>query len=198
MAKRNVQTIAALVAAIVFIAVIYLLYTGKWCISSSSSDEGYSACAQHPFGNQPAPGSFPSDVHIAKLRKMAASNPAGQFLFNVLMGNGNNGNPGLPQFGLLFCVYTPRMFTGCDDVRPQLANMKLSSDRAKMVMSKLLRSMNNLVNFYYQNGISDPCNRMNLFVQHVQPIRNYISQISSALANLIPMTVTGEVSLSSQ
>lgn len=192
MAKRNVQTMVALVAAIVFIAVIYLVYTGKWCISTSPSDEGYSGCAP-PYGNQPAPGSFPSDVHIQELRKLAASNPAGQFLFNVLMGNGNNGNPGLPQFGLLFCVYTPRMFTGCEDVRPHLAHMTLTSDRAKALMSKLLRAMNNLANFYYQNGISDPCNRMNLFVQHVQPIRNFIAQISSSLADLIPMTVTGEV-----
>lgn len=190
MGKRKDYLLIAVISAIVLAAVLYILYTRKWC--SPESSESY----EYQDFNPPCPGTFPTSVDIEKLRVLAVKTPAGKLLFNVLMGNGNNCDPSLPQYGLLFCAYTPKMFSGVNDVRHVLSTLSLKSPKAKQVMSSLLNSMNNLVRFYKMNGISDPCNRMNLFVQHVQPIKNFVQSISGSLANLIKLSVTGEVSLS--
>lgn len=195
MGKRQDYLLIAIISAVVLGAVVYILYTRKWCSSGSSESYEYQEF-QPMYGNPPCPGTFPNSVDVEKLRVLAGKTPAGKLLFNILMGNGNNCDPSLPQYGLLFCAYTPKMFSGANDARHVLSTLSLKSAKAKQVMSILLNTMNNLVRFYKMNGISDPCNRMNLFVQHVQPIKNFVQSISSNLANLIKLSVTGEVSLS--
>lgn len=150
---------------------------------------------QQVYGQMPVRASLPEWIDLKQLRTIADSNKAANFLYNVMIGDGNNGNPSLPSYGFLFCVYTPKMFSGNNDVRKLLRAMKVTSIRAKIVMDLLLVSMDGLVRFYDENGISNPCDKFNLFVQHVQPIKTYIYLIAAFLADLIPLTQSGEITL---
>lgn len=158
------------------------------CACSKKSSESYKKFT-------PVKQSFPYGMDLKKLAEIAKQNETAAFLYQVLLGDGNNGDPNLPSYGLLFCLYTPRMFTGATDVRPLLANLQTTTYRAELVRNMAVSSMNALDQYFRANGISNPCDRMNLFVHQVQPIRNYNKMISAFVADLIPMTLTGEISI---
>lgn len=177
---------------VVVVALFFIIVTivGKSCTESYECNPP--KAYDEVQGVKGVPHSYPKFLELNKLSKIAKENETANFLYRVLLGDGQNGNPMLPSYGLLFCLYTPKMFSN-PDVRVLLRGLVLKSSRAEFYMKSLLNAMDSLEKYYRVNGISNPCDRMNLRTQNTQIIINHNHLISAFLGQLILLTTSDEL-----
>lgn len=147
------------------------------------------------YGGASVKATFPKAIDLKKLKELSNNNATSLFLYRVLLGNGNNANARLPSHGLLFCLYKPTMFQGVNDVRPLIREMKTSSCKLKPMIKLLLTYMDSLDEYYRLNGITNPCNRMNVQTHQVEPIIHLSHLVAAACADLIPYAASGEIEI---
>lgn len=177
-------------AVVVALFIIVVAIVNKFCTESYECNPP--KAYDQVQGIKGVPHSYPKFLELDKLSKIAQENETANFLYRVLLGDGQNGNPMLPSYGLLFCLYTPKMFSN-PDIRVLLRGLQLKSCRAEFYMKSLLCAMDNLEKYYRVNGISNPCDRMNLSTHNTQIIINHNHLISAFLAQLMYLSVSDEV-----
>lgn len=89
--------------------------------------------------------------------------------------------------------YPREMLEGCDDVRQIIRRLRVTSYRAEVAKSSMLVKLDELYQFYFQNGIYNPNVRTNLTIAQVAPLREMTRSIRTNLEVMIRLTSTREI-----